>query len=121
MKKLTILWIIIIFILLMSLSLIGINITKMKAPYKALETDIVEAMKTYYGQDTNLNKLPNNKENAKVTIEELKAFGINLNNSINEDTCDGYGIVTKKDIAFSYKAYIKCNDYETKNYDKFEK
>ena len=100
----------------MSLSLIGINIIKMKAPYVALETDIVEAMKIYYGQDTNLNKLPRNKNNSKVTIGELESFGITINNIINEDTCDGYGVVTKNDVAFSYKAYIKCENYETKGY-----
>ena len=52
------------------LSIVGINVTKKQAPYKALENDIVESMKMYYGQDTNLTKLPKNKQKAKVTIAE---------------------------------------------------
>ena len=39
MKKITILWIILIIILLTSLSIIGINASKRQAPYKALEND----------------------------------------------------------------------------------
>ena len=121
MKKLTICWIIIIVMLSLSLIFVGYTITKKKAPYKALENDMVEAAQTYYGQDTNLNKLPKNKGTSKVTIGELESFGINVNNIISGDTCDGFVIVKAKDVAFSYKAYIKCNEYKTKDYEKFEK
>ena len=103
-------------LLLFLLIILGINISKRKAPYVALENDIVESMKIYYGQDSNLVKLPKKNKTAKVTIAELESYGLNINNIINKDTCDGYGIVTGKDVAFSYKAYIKCNDYKTKGY-----
>lgn len=116
MRKLTVLWIILIILLLTTLSIIGFNVSKRTKPYKALESDIVESMKIYYGQDTNLKKLPSKGKTDKVTLEELKSFGIKINNKVNEDVCNGYGIVTGETVSHTYKAYIKCNDYITKNY-----
>ncbi|MBE6157084.1 MAG: hypothetical protein E7161_05040 [Firmicutes bacterium] len=116
MKKITIVWIILIVILITALSFIGINISNHTKPYKALEGDIVDAMKVYYGQDTNLTKLPSNGKTHKVTIEDLITFGLTINNKINNDECSGYGIVTGKMGSHTYKAYIKCNEYATENY-----
>lgn len=121
MKNITIVWIIVIMFLISVLFIIGINSSKKQAPYKALENDIVEAMKTYYGQDTNLTKLPKNKQKVKITIGELESFGININNIIKDDECDGYGIVTGKNVSHEYKAYIKCKNYTTNNYEKYSK
>ena len=116
MKKITIVWIILIVLLILTLGIIGINVSKHTKPYKALESDIVDSMKVYYGQDTNLKKLPPNGKTHKVTLDELKAFGLTIDNVINNDTCNAYGIVTGKMGSHSYKAYIKCNGYTTKNY-----
>ena len=116
MKKITIIWIILIVLLVSMLGFIGINVSKHTKPYKALEGDIVDAMKVYYGQDTNLTKLPSSGKTHKVTINELKTFGLTINNKINDDTCDGYGIVTGKMGSHSYKSYIKCDEYTTENY-----
>lgn len=110
-----------IMFLISLLSIVGINVTKKQAPYKALENDIVESMKMYYGQDTNLTKLPKNKQKAKVTIGELESFGININNIIKNDKCEGYGLVTGKSVSYEYKAYIKCKNYTTNNYEKYSK
>ena len=35
---------------------------------------------------------------------------------IDKDKCNGYGIVKGENISHSYKAYIKCDKYTTKNY-----
>ena len=119
MKKITIIWLFLMLVLLLALVFVGFAAVKKKVPYNGLENDIVEAMKIYYGQDENLKKLPTKKGNTKkVTIGELEAFGININNIIDEDTCDGYGIVKKETVAFNYKAYIKCDNYSTKGYSK---
>ena len=119
MNKLTILWIILIILLLSALGIIGINVSIKTKPYKALEGDIIENMKIYYGQDTNLKKLPTKGKTHKVTLKELKDFGLNINNVIKNDTCDGYGIVTGETLSHSYKAFIKCKNYTTKNYEKY--
>jgi len=116
MKKITILWIIIMFALIMTLAILGLNIAKKKVPYRALENDIVEAMEVYYGHEENLKKLPTSNKTTKITIAELESFGLSINNIISNDTCEGYGIVKKDGVAFSYKAYIKCNDYKTRGY-----
>lgn len=116
MKKITILWITILFVLIITLTLLGLNIAKRKVPYRALENDIVEAMRTYYGQDENLKKLPNKGKSTKILLSELEAYGISINSTINKDKCDGYGIVTGKDVAFTYKSYIKCDKYMTRGY-----
>ena len=119
MRKLTFLWIIVIIVLIIALSIIGINISKKTADYKALESDIVDAMKVYYGQDTNLKKLPKEKETVLIRIEELISFGIDIKTDINNDKCNGFGIVKSNGVSFNYKAYIKCNKYTTSNYNKF--
>ena len=119
MKKITILWIVIMFFLIAALTITGFTIANKKVPYKGLENDIVEGMEVYYGQDTNLKKLPTKKNKmAKITIGELESSGININNIIDGDTCEGYGIVKKETVAYTYKAYIKCDNYTTKGYSK---
>ena len=120
MQKITYLWISLIIILVLFLTILGINITKKNKPYKDYENDIVEAMKVYYGQDSNLTKLPKNKDIVKVTQKELEDFGLNINISKQNENCEGYGITKSKNMSFEYKAYIKCNDYTTKDYDKFK-
>ena len=116
MKKSTIVYFILFAITLAILtSLISINNIRTK-PYRKLEDKVVESMKKYYGQDTNLKKLPKNNEETKININELKEFGLKINTSIKDDTCDGYGIVTGQNVSHSYKAYIKCDKYTTKNY-----
>ena len=118
MKKISIIWIILIVLLVTLLTIIGINVTKRTKPYKALEADIVDAMKVYYGQDSNLKKLPEKNQKIKITIEELEKFGLKINTNINDDKCIGYGIVKGINLSHSYTAFIKCEKYTTDDYDK---
>ena len=116
MKKSTKIYFILIAITLTLLTtLISINNIRTK-PYRKLEDNIVEVMKKYYGQDTNLTKLPKNNDQVKITIQELKDFGLEINNVVNKDECEGYGIVTGLNLSHKYKAYIKCDKYTSKNY-----
>lgn len=116
MKKIRIVLIALIIVILFGLSFISINSSIRNKPYKNLEKEIVNGMKMYYGQDSNLKKLPKYKDTHKVTLAELEAFGVNINNIVNNDKCDGYGIVTGEKVSHSYKSYIKCKNYQTKNY-----
>lgn len=116
MRKSTIIYFTLFAITLILLTtIIAINNVRTK-PYRKLENKIVESMKKYYGQDTNLKKLPKNKEETKITINELKEFGLDIKTNINKDKCEGYGIVKGQNVSHSYKAYIKCEKYTTKNY-----
>ena len=117
MKKSTKIYFILIAITITLLTaLISINNIRTK-PYRKLEDSIVEVMKKYYGQDTNLTKLPKNNERVRISIKELKDFGLEINNKVENDTCEGYGVVTGLNVSHKYKAYIKCNKYTTKNYE----
>ena len=118
MKKITIVWVICIVFLTILLTIIGIYVTNKTKPYKALEADIVEAMKVYYGQDSNLKKLPDKDRISKITIKELEDFGLKINSKINDDNCEGYGIVRGLSVSYSYNAFIKCTNYETEEYEK---
>ena len=117
MKKSTKIYMILIAITLILLTaLISINNIRTK-PYRKYEKEVVTAMKKYYGQDTNLKKLPSDGEKVKITIDEIKDFGIEIKNTIENDECTGYGIVTGLNLSHKYKAYIKCNKYTTKSYE----
>ena len=117
MKKSTKIYIILIAITLTILTtLISINNIRTK-PYRNLEKEVINAMEKYYGQDTNLKKLPQKDKKAKINIDELKEFGININTKIKNDTCTGYGIVTGLAVSHKYESFIKCNEYITKNYE----
>jgi len=117
MKKSTIVYFVLFGITLTILTIIIAGNNLRTKPYRELEDNVVLAMKKYYGQDTNLKKLPKNKEKVKITIEELKEFGINIDTKIKEDKCIGYGIVTGEEVSHKYKAYIKCSKYTTNNYE----
>ena len=119
MKKITIIWIILILILVFVLTFIGLNVLNRTKPYTSLENTIVEAMKVYYGQDTNLKKLPNKNKISKISIEELNNFGLNLSLDVKGDICEGYGIVKSNSLAFTYKSFIKCKNYTTTDYEKY--
>lgn len=118
MKKITIVWVICVVMLTILLTSIGIYVTNKTKPYKALEADIVEAMKIYYGQDSNLKKLPDRNRTTKISIEKLEEFGLEINTKVNNDNCEAYGIVRGESVSYTYKAFIKCNDYETEEYEK---
>ena len=117
MRKSTKIYIALIAITLTILTaLISVNNIRTKQ-YRKYENEVVVAMKKYFGQDTNLKKLPSNGQKVKVSINEIKEFGIDIKNTIEQDECTGYGIVTGLNLSHSYKAYIKCNKYTTKNYE----
>lgn len=117
MKKTTIIYFILFAITLTLLTIFIAGNNLRTKPYRELEDNVVLAMKKYYGQDTNLTKLPKNKQEVKITIKELKEFGLNIDTKIKEDNCDGYGIVTGQEVSHNYHAYIKCDKYTTKNYE----
>ena len=118
MKKITIVWVICIIVLTILLTSIGIYVSNKTKPYKALEADIVEAKKVYYGQDSNLKKLPDRDRVRKTSLKELEDFGLKIDTKINNDNCEGYGVVRGQSVSYTYKAFIKCKNYETDEYEK---
>ncbi|MBQ3020734.1 MAG: hypothetical protein IJD92_00750 [Bacilli bacterium] len=120
MKKSNIFLIIGIVVIALFLLLLTMGNYKRQQPYKEIEKNIVNAMKKYYGQDTNLTKLPSKGKFVKIKVEELVNFGLEINMDYNKDTCVGYGIVTGEGLSHSYKSFIQCNEYKTKNYEYYK-
>lgn len=111
MRKITIVWTITLLIIVGGLTVIGLKI-KNDNITNIMETDLVNKAEKYMGLYPGL--FPKTGEVFKITNEELKTDGYNAE---LEDDCDGYIIITGKEVGFEYKAYIKCPDYITEGYE----
>lgn len=109
MKKMVITWITIVFILTSSLLFIGYNFMKSEEEYKSLESDLIEASRVYVKNDINLAI----NEEVKIKTDKLLSKGYINSLEVNEDVCKGYVLVKREINNYKYKAYIKCNNYET--------
>lgn len=78
------------------------------AKYKNFESTLEYEAQKY------IDSYPSNDENLKITIEDLEKNGM----PHYDNGCIGYVMYSRKDN--TYKAYIKCDNYETK-YSKDEK
>ena len=112
MKKILIFWIILALLLITVLTVVGLNVSKKNKPYKELEETIKFKTESLIGQSPSfLEEL-----HYKVTIEDLKNNGYEVNTNINNDKCEGYVIIDEKMQVLKYKPYIKCEKYTTKGY-----
>ena len=114
MKKMVVLWIIIMAALISSLLIIGFNFKGTVGPYIKLEETIEEAANGYY-EENDLTLSVN--ETFKITIDALLDQVFIKSTKVNDDECKGYVIAKKGITGMSYKAYISCDDYQTKNYE----
>lgn len=117
MKKQKVLWIIwgvIVVILIILLTTLGIMLDHKYKDYHDLEDKLKEAgMK--YGNTQFIYR--DGLFSYKITSDELHEKEYLDNLDIANDTCTGY-VFVELDGAYEYTAYIKCNKYTTKNYDK---
>ena len=80
--------------------------------YVELETTIESATKEYIYR----NNIQIDSEK-RVSLETLINEGlIKEFNDGNGNKCDGYVMITRIDVANSYKGYIKCQNYQSNNY-----
>lgn len=103
MRKISIIWGIIMFLLIIGVTAIGIIYKSETKNYKEFETELANKAKDYIIVN-NLNK---------VTISELKEQNIIETSVVNEKECDGY-ILKEND---EYKSYVKCGNYKTRGYE----
>lgn len=104
-----------LFLLVAGLTAIGFVYKNKVKKYETLENKVQDALKKYSDEKF---IYPEEGAEVKVTYQELKSNNY-IDNLINDDEeCDGYGLVLHVNGAFKYQAYVKCNDYKTKNYDK---
>ena len=115
MKMISYIWGTVLFLLVAGLTAIGFVYKDKIQKYEELENKLEDNIKAYVDEKF---IYPEEGENIKITYLELKSNDAIDNLNINEEECDGYGIVSHDGNSFKYKTYIKCNDYKTKNYDK---
>lgn len=112
-KTLFIIWAIIVVIVLILLTILGFMLKNNNKEYHELE-DKLKVSGEKYG---NTEFIYNNEfKTLKITTEELENY-IDYDLKVNEDECTGYVEVTY-DYAYEYKAFISCNNYTTKGYEK---
>ena len=111
MKKLMGLWIFVVVILISGLTYVGYLIKNENKVYKVLENKLGEVAQGYFGENPDL--LSNNKI---VQDTELGSYKEEILTKLKENDCKGYVKTTSNMGIYEYKAYIKCNNYETKNY-----
>lgn len=113
MKNIYFVWGFVIILLLGTITFIGLNLTKKNNEYKTLENEIEESVENYLGE--HLNEYPKSASK-KIKISYIINNGYNINLNTSDDSCDGYVVVKKENVGYTFKSYIKCHDYETDGY-----
>ncbi len=115
MRMISYVWGFLLFLLVAGLTAIGFIYKNKTEKYVKLENKLEENIKAYVDEKF---IYPEDGKNVKITYQELKSNDAIDNLNIDDEECDGYGIVLHDGSTFKYQTYIKCNDYKTKNYDK---
>ncbi len=80
--------------------------------YSDLESELAVNARRYV-EKNNVNVI----DGEKITYQFLQKVGVmDALNDNNGNSCDGYVIVTKNGNLNQYKGYVKCPNYESKNY-----
>ena len=110
MKKLTIVWTLVLIMIVGGLTYFGLQIKK-NNPDNIKEKAFLEEAKKYLGLYPGL--YPSNGGKTIIKYEDMKADGYNKS---LESECTGYVVVKSVSIGFEYEAYVKCPDYTTDGY-----
>lgn len=111
-KIISLIWGIILVGLLVILTLFGKVYLRKIEPYERLEINLVNAANNYVD-----SKLDLQKGTTIIKYSELKDANFIDKLEVKNDKCDGYvKVIKKKNV--KYQAYIKCNKYQTKGYEK---
>ncbi|MDD4705791.1 MAG: hypothetical protein PHS24_01070 [Bacilli bacterium] len=113
MKKIVYTGFLIVIILVLGLTVIGLNLKAKNQNYYELEKRIEESAKLYYSQYP--EKFPSNK--TIITSDKLIEINFLKNMKLAKENCKGYVVVEKVYVYYEYAPYIKCKNYETKDFD----
>lgn len=109
MKKIIIVWTIILVCIVSGLTYFGIRV-KENTIYELMEEEIVKQAKKYM---SDIEIKPELNELRKIDVDELKDKGYDPK---LEHDCIGYIIISNTDDGYKYNPYIKCEKYMTKDY-----
>lgn len=111
-KAAYVVWAVMLFIIIGLLTYLGILNQRRLEPYKKLEKELINYTEKYVELEF---LYPEEGESIKVTTDQLKKNGILKDFSYKDDKCSGYVVMSFNGV-YNYKAYIKCDNYETKGY-----
>ena len=115
MQRLSVVWGGFLVVLVVLLTAFGFLYKNKSNEYKKLEELLVDGAKKYV--DARF-LYPDENQSVKITYSEMKENGFVDELKKDEDTCDGYVIVKSNGTVFTYKGYVSCPSYTTKDYEK---
>ena len=111
MKKITIVWTLLLILIVSGLTFIGLRL-KNTGTNNVMEETLTKNCEKYL--NLYVSRYPKLGEQIKITSEELIAAGYNPN---LDNNCVGYVIVKNNNMGFKFNSYIKCPDYTTSGYE----
>ena len=114
LKRISIIWGLLLFVIFAALTFFALQWKSKNGPYFELEKTLISKTKSYYESE---HSYPAKGQSVTITFQELKNSNLLEELKVNDDVCDGFVIVENNGV-IDYKAYIKCNNYTTKDYDK---
>ena len=112
MKKLILVWTLVIAAIIGGLTIIGLKIKERTIDNlneQAIKTKAEEYLNLYVGN------YPTKGNKITLTLDDLINYGYD---PMLEEGCTGYVVVENKDMGYTFAPYIKCPDYITEGYDK---
>lgn len=116
MQTVSIIWGLVLFLIVASLTTVGFIYKNKIKKYEEIEKKLELSAKQYVEMKF---LYPEKNNNIKITYNELKNEKVIDNISVDDKECDGFTIVSENNKIYKYKTYIKCDNYETKNYEKY--
>ena len=107
MKKISIIWGIVMVVIFACLTVFGFKYQTIKE-YHFLEDKMEKYAKLYV---ENKIKKEDLKKNFKITLEDLQEYKPKAKFEVTDDTCDGYVKVKKTIFGYYYQANITCEKY----------
>lgn len=105
-------WGVLVLVLIGLLTTLGFMLKKHNSNYLDLENKLVASAENYVSNISFANR-----EELKITKEELLENNYIDNLKYKDDICDGYVLINFQE-KITYKAYILCKNYKTRDYDK---
>ena len=115
LKRISIIWGLLLFAIFAVLTFFALKWKFKNEPYFKLEELIVSKTKSSFEMN---HSYPNRDNYVIVPASELKANGMIDELKVENDECDGYVKVYNNGV-MEYTGYIKCNNYTSKDYDKY--
>ena len=115
LKRISIIWGLLLFLIFGALTFFALQWKAKTSPFFDLEKEMVSKTKSYYESE---HSYPAKGQSVNITFEELKNANMLEELKANDETCEGYVKVENNGV-IEYTAYIKCNSYTTKDYDKY--